>query len=127
MRYEFRSVVAADDSFRRHRGRQPLCHGNTVAVVDYIQYAELASALDCVGDKVHGPSCVVVLWCDQRVLHPGRKPPAERNAIVERHILVNAVHALVVPFVAVVSWAVEDLPETDGAMAALALMASSTS
>ena len=63
--------------------RNFLCDGHTVAIVDDIEYAELAVALQNVSNEVHRPGYVFLLRSHERILDTGRQAFAQRLSLVE--------------------------------------------
>ena len=115
---ELRSVVGPDalrlpvdeddllkyryDLFCRHRHRYLLRYGFTVAIVQYVQYAERTSAFRLVAHKVQGPGLIRLKGSLQGLFYPHRKALLQLAALVEVDLLVHAVHLLVVPGIPIV-------------------------
>lgn len=84
MRNQFRTVIAAnvarfsflpndflhesDQARCRYGMRNFLCNGNTITIVDDVEYAELAVALQNVSNEVHRPGYVFLLRSHERIL-----------------------------------------------------------
>ena len=99
MRNEFRTVIAANvvrfaflpNNFLhepnqarcRYGMRDFLSNGHTVAVVDDVEYAELAVALQNVSNEVHRPGDIFLVRCHERILDTGRQAFAQRLSLVE--------------------------------------------
>ena len=77
--------------------RNFLCNGHTVAVVDDVEYAELAVALQNVSNEVHRPGDIFLVRCHERILDTGRQAFAQRLSLVEMNRLVDAVDLPMVP------------------------------
>ena len=113
MRNEFRTVIAANvgrlaflpndflhepnQASCRYGMRNFLCNGHTVAVVDDIEHAELAVALQNVSNEVHRPGDIFQVRCHERILDSGWQAFAQRISLVEMNRLVDAVDLLMVP------------------------------
>ena len=67
----------------RYGMRNFLRYGNTVAIVDDVEYAELAVALQNVSNEVHRPGYVFLLRCHERILDTDRQAFAQRLSLVE--------------------------------------------
>lgn len=107
MRNEFRTVIAANvgrlaflqndflhesnQARCRYGMRNFLCVGHTVAIVDDIEYAEIAVALQNVSNEVHRPGDIFLVRCHERILDTGRQAFAQRLSLVEMNRLVDAV------------------------------------
>ncbi len=99
MRNEFRTVIAAyvgrlaflpndflhesNQARCRYGMRNFLCDGHTVAIVDDIEYAELAVALQNVSNEVHRPGDIFLVRCHERILDSGWQAFAQRLSLVE--------------------------------------------
>ena len=99
MRNEFRTVIAANigrlaflpndflhesnQASCRYGMRNFLCDGHTVAIVDDIEYAEIAVALQNVSNEVHRPGDIFLVRCHERILDTGRQAFAQRLSLVE--------------------------------------------
>ena len=77
--------------------RNFLCDGHTVAIVDDIEYAELAVALQNVSNEVHRPGDIFLVRCHERILDSGCQAFAQRLSLVEMNRLVDAVDLLMIP------------------------------
>ena len=51
--------------------RNFLSNGHTVAIVDDIEYAELAIALQNIRNEVHRPGNIFLVRCHERILDSG--------------------------------------------------------
>ena len=81
----------------RYGMRNFLCNGHTVAIVDNIEYAELAVTLQNVSNEVHRPGNIFLVRCHERILDSGWQAFAQRLSLVEMNRLVDAVDLLMVP------------------------------
>ena len=113
MRNEFWTVIAANvgrlaflpndflhepnQASCRYGMRNFLCNGHTVAVVDDIEHAELAVALQNVSNEVHRPGDIFLVRCLERILDSGWQAFAQRLSLVEMNRLVDTMNLLMVP------------------------------
>ena len=127
MRNEFRTVIAANvvrfaflpndflhepnQTRCRYGMRYFLCDGHTVAIVDDIELAELAVALQNVSNEVHRPSDIFLIRCHERILDSGWQAFAQRLLLVEMNRLVDAVDLLMVPRISILANQPEYFPE----------------
>ena len=127
MRDEFRTVVAANvvrftllpndflheanQARCRYGVRRFLSDGNSIAVIDDVQYAELAVALQDIRHGIHRPGYVFLLRSHERILDSGRQALAQRLALVEVNRLVDTVDLLVVPRMPILANQPEYFPE----------------
>ena len=91
--------------------RNFLCNSNTVAIVDDIEYAELAIALQDVSNEVHRPGNIFLIRSHERILDSGRQAFAQRLALVEMNCLVDTVDLLMVPQMPILANQPEYFPE----------------
>ena len=127
MRNEFRTVIAANvgrlaflpndflhepnQAGCRYGMRNFLCDGHTVAIVDDIEYAEIAVALQNVSNEVHRPGDIFLVRCHERILDSGWQAFAQRLSLVEMNRLVDAVDLLMVPRMSILADQPEYFPE----------------
>ena len=139
---EFRSIVAADvvrfpllpndflhetDQSRcRYGMRDFLGDGDTVAVVDDVEYAEFAVALQNVRHEIHRPGHVFLFRSRKRILDARRRVLARRLPLVETDPPVHPKNPLVVPWMSILAKQPEYFPAPPLAISAFCLMAAST-
>ena len=91
--------------------RNFLRYGNTVAIVDDVEYAEPAVALQNVSNEVHRLGYVFLLRSHERILDSGGQALAQRLSLVEMNRLVDAVDLLMVPRMSILADQSEYFPE----------------
>lgn len=91
--------------------RNFLCDGHTVAIVDDIEYAELAVALQNVSNEVHRPGDIFLVRCHERILDSGWQAFAQRLSLVEMNRLVDTVDLLMVLWMPILADQPEYFPE----------------
>ena len=96
----------------RYGVRRFLSDGNSIAVIDDVQYAELAVALQNVSNEIHRPGYVFLFRSHERILDSGRQALAQRLALVEVNRLVDTVDLLVVPRMPILANQPEYFPES---------------
>ena len=96
---------------RRYGMRDFLSNGHTVAIVDDVEYAELAIALQNVSNEVHRPGNIFLVRSHERILDSGWQAFAQRLSLVEMNRLVDTVDLLVVPRMSILANQPEYFPE----------------
>lgn len=91
--------------------RNFLRDGHTIAIVDDIEYAELAVALQNVSNEVHRPGDIFLVRCHERILDSGWQAFAQRLSLVEMNRLVDTVDLLMVPGMPILANQPEYFPE----------------
>ena len=95
----------------RYGMRNFLSNGHTVAIVDDIEYAELAIALQNIRNEVHRPGNIFLVRCHERILDSGWQAFAQRFSLVEMNRLVDTVDLLMVPGMPILANQPEYFPE----------------
>ena len=91
--------------------RNFLSNGHTVAIVDDVEYAELAIALQNIRNEVHRPGNIFLVRCHERILDSGWQAFAQRFSLVEMNRLVDTVDLLMVPGMPILANQPEYFPE----------------
>ena len=89
-----------------------LGYRHLIAVIHYVQYLELPSALQNITNKIQRPCRIGLGGLFQRCLDPCRKAFLQTDAFLVVHILVHMLNLLVVPLPSFTSETFEYLPET---------------
>lgn len=96
----------------RERHRNLLGHRHLIAVIHYVQYSELPSALQDITHKIQRPCRIGLRWLSQRCLDTCWKAFLQTDTFLVVHILVYTVNLLVFPLLTFTPETFEYLPET---------------